>query len=155
MFSNKSIYALEAVVALAQKTGKSPVPACEIAKHHGIPHKFLQLILLKLRNQGIVLSRKGAGGGYLLRRSPNLITVGQLIRLVDGSFVQPNGFPKAMYRSSSKPGNRRACAVRILMKQVHDATVKVLDSTTVAELAQRVEVSGDGNEATPARRADF
>jgi Rrf2 family protein len=150
MFSNKSIYALEAVVALAQKEGKSPVPACEIAKHQGIPHKFLQLILLKLRNEGIVQSRKGSGGGYLLRCSPNLITVGQLIRMVDGAFVQPQGFPKAIYRSPSKPGNKRACAARILMKLVHDSTVKVLDSTTVAELAQRVEISGNGNEATPA-----
>jgi Rrf2 family protein len=152
MFSNKSIYALEAVVALArrQRDGGSPVPAGEIAKHQGIPHKFLQIILLKLRNEGIVLSRKGSGGGYLLGCSPNLITVGQLIRLVDGSFAQPVVFPKAMYRSSSRPGNKRACAVRILMKQVHDATVKVLDSITVAELAQRVEISGDGNKATPA-----
>ena len=84
MLSQKSKYALRALLVLSQEYGKGPVQVSEIATREKIPHRFLKLILLKLKNHGVLLSRKGKGGGYFLRKSPDHISFGQVLRILEG-----------------------------------------------------------------------
>ncbi|HEU5042301.1 MAG TPA: Rrf2 family transcriptional regulator, partial [Gemmatimonadales bacterium] len=84
MLSKKAKYAIKALLALAEHEGEEPVRIVDLARDQQIPAKFLELILLDLRNQGILRSRKGKGGGYLLARDPRDIYLGQIIRMLDG-----------------------------------------------------------------------
>lgn len=85
MLSKKAKYAIKALLALAEHEGEEPVRIVDLAREQPIPAKFLELILLDLRNQGILQSRKGKGGGYLLARDPRDIYLGQLGPLPAGS----------------------------------------------------------------------
>ena len=84
MLSKRAKYALKALLALTEHKGDEPVRIADLAARERIPPKFLELILLDLRNQGMVQSRKGKRGGYLLARDPSRIPVGQVVRLFDG-----------------------------------------------------------------------
>jgi len=84
MLSKKSKYALKALMVLAKEYGQGPVLISDVAQRAGIPRKFLELILLELKNQGILQSKKGKGGGYFLAREPRAISVGHIIRILDG-----------------------------------------------------------------------
>src|SRR5437879_855620 len=70
MISHKAKYALKAMIVLAKEYGQGPVLISDVARREGIPRKFLELILLELRNQGVLHSKKGKGGGYFLARHP-------------------------------------------------------------------------------------
>lgn len=84
MISKKAKYALKALKVLTQYEGQGPVLISRIAEEENIPKKFLEAILLELRNHGILFSRKGKGGGYKLRVSPDKISFAQVIRIIDG-----------------------------------------------------------------------
>src|SRR5436190_17745465 len=83
--SVKGEYALQAIFDLASQKPGEPVRIADIAKRQKIPQKFLELILAGLKQGGFVESRRGAEGGYLLARAPESITVGELLRFVEGS----------------------------------------------------------------------
>lgn len=85
--SKKAHYALRAVVGIARSPLPRPVPIQGLAESEGIPLKFLEQILLALRNGGILESKRGVGGGYLLARPADRITVGEVLRQIDGPFV--------------------------------------------------------------------
>ena len=85
MLSNKTKYALKALQVLAKEYGQGPVLISEIARRETIPPKFLELILLELKNQGILQSKKGKGGGYFLSRTPQSVSMGQIVRIMEGS----------------------------------------------------------------------
>src|SRR5690349_13167166 len=82
--SRKARYALRALYALAAGEGGGPVLIADLAEREHIPRKFLEAILLELKNAGILQSKKGKGGGYTLGKRPDEITVGQVIRVIDG-----------------------------------------------------------------------
>ena len=84
MLSKKSKYALKALIVLAKEYGQGPVLISDIAQREDIPRKFLELILLELKNQGILQSKKGKGGGYFLGRPPHQVSVGHVIRVLEG-----------------------------------------------------------------------
>ena len=84
MLSKKAKYAIKALLALADSNGDEPVRIADLARAEQIPPKFLELILLGLKNQGLLQSRKGKGGGYLLARDPAEIYLGQVVRMFDG-----------------------------------------------------------------------
>ena len=84
MLSKRAKYALKALIALASEPPGEPVRIADLAQRERIPQKFLEMILLDLRNRGILQSRKGKGGGYYLGQDPETIYVGQLIRQFDG-----------------------------------------------------------------------
>src|SRR5205807_10201576 len=95
MLSHKSKYALKAMIVLAKEYGQGPVLIADIAQREEIPRMFLELILLELRNRGILHSKKGKGGGYFLGRSPQKITLGEILRDLEGPLAprmcQPDG----------------------------------------------------------------
>jgi len=83
--SQKAQYVLRALFELAKHHGKEPISASEIARTQAIPQRFLELILQNLRSEGLIASRRGVGGGYILAVDPQEITVADIVRLVDGS----------------------------------------------------------------------
>ena len=118
--SVKGEYALLAIFDLAMQPGAEPVKIADIARRQKIPQKFLELILASLKQGGFVESRRGAEGGYRLARAAEQITVGQVLRFVDGK----------TRRSGKGPFHE-------LWKRVDDSFADIVDHTTFAEMARR------------------
>lgn len=138
--SKKCKYALLALQALARAQGEGPVLISEIARRENIPPKFLEGILLELRNQGILQSKKGKGGGYHLRKAAAEITLGEVIRAFDGPLApQPCATESARSVKCDECADDATCGLRTVMKEVRDATAHVLDGTTIADLLKRVD----------------
>lgn len=123
--SVKGDYALHAIFDLAQQKLGEPIKIADIAKRQKIPQKFLELILAGLKQGGFVESRRGAEGGYLLARPPEAITVGQVVRYVEGA-------------KSTKPARKQTAADPFVdtWRKVDQAVSDVIDQTTFAELVR-------------------
>jgi Rrf2 family protein len=135
MLSQKAKYGLKALLALARQTGSDPLLVADLARQESIPQKFLELILLQLRNQGLLQSRKGRGGGYLLLQPAEAITLGRVIRILDGPLAPVPCASVTAYRKCRDCADEETCGVRLVMKQVRDATAGILDHTTLADVA--------------------
>jgi Rrf2 family protein len=139
MLSAKAKYGLKALLRLAKDYGRGPWLIADLAAEEGIPKKFLELILLELKQQGVLQSKKGKGGGYLLARRPDEISVGAVLRILDGSLAPVSCVGHEGYRPCDECKNPGACSIRLIMTEVHDATTGILDSTTLDQLARRGE----------------
>ena len=137
MLSRKAKYGLKALLALARAHPGPPLLISTIAQRESIPQKFLELILLQLRNRGIVHSKKGKGGGYSLLRSPEEITYGEVIRILDGPLAPVPCASVTAYVKCSDCEDERTCGVRSVMKRVRDATAAILDRTTLADVVRQ------------------
>jgi len=142
MLSKKSKYAIKALLALADRDGDGPVRIADLAREEQIPKKFLESILLALRNHGLLQSRKGQGGGYLLAREPGKIFLGQVIRLFDGPLAPVPCASQTAYVPCDDCEDEARCGVRLAMKDVRDATARILDQTSLATLRRRIARSG-------------
>jgi Rrf2 family protein len=147
MLSQKSKYALKAMVVLAREHGHGPLLISDIAARERIPRRFLELILLELKNGGVLHSRKGKGGGYLLSKSPGNITVGQVLRILEGPLAPLPCVSRTAYQKCEECVDERTCGVRILMKDVRDATAAILDSTTLDDVLRRSQAAATGRES--------
>lgn len=123
--SVKGEYALHAIFDLALQQSTEPIKIADIAKRQRIPQKFLELILAGLKQGGFVESRRGAEGGYLLARAPNAITIGEVMRYVEGA-KSAKATPK---HNSSDP-------FADTWRKVDRAISDVIDRTTFAELVR-------------------
>lgn len=139
MLSKKADYALRALLLLARNYGRGPVLISDLAEEEKIPKKFLELILLELRNQGFLQSKKGKGGGYSLRKPPEAITFGEVIRVIDGPLAPIPCVSERAYQKCELRNNEATCAVRIVMKQVRNAIARILDNITLADALKLVE----------------
>jgi Rrf2 family protein len=139
MLSKRTKYALQALLYLADNGHRGPVLIAEIAEKQKIPRKFLELILLDLKNQGILRSKKGKGGGYLLGRAPEAIYVGQIVRLFDGPLALLPCVSVTAHRKCDECTDEETCRIRIVMKQVRDVTAEILDRTTLAAIVRPTE----------------
>ena len=142
--SRKARYALRALYALANDEGNGPVLIADLAEREHIPHKFLEVILLELRNAGILRSKKGKGGGYALARAPREVTLGQIIRVVDGPLAPIPCVSERAYVRCEECVSEESCGTRMVMKEVRDAIAKILDGTTLADVCDRVAKVGRG-----------
>ncbi len=136
MLSKKTQYALKALGYLAGKFGQGPVLISDISKQKKIPIKFLETILLELKQAGVLESKKGKGGGYYLVESPKKTTLAQAIRLVGGPIallpcVSINFYEKC------KDCDEAFCGLNKAMQITRDATLKILEKKTLAELIDR------------------
>lgn len=138
MLSRKSKYGLKALLILAQEAGNGPVLIAELASREAIPKKFLEAILLELKRHGVVQSRKGKGGGYFLRRAPAEITFGDVIRILEGPLAMVPCVSQMAYTKCAECVDEQTCGVRLAMKEVRDATAKILDHTTLVGVNTRV-----------------
>jgi Rrf2 family protein len=134
----KSKYGLRALLALAREAGTGPVLISELADRNAIPKKFLEAILLELKRHGVVQSKKGKGGGYFLRREPADITFGEVIRMLEGPLAAVPCVSQTAYMKCSECVDEQTCGVRIAMKEVRDATARILDRTTLAGINRQV-----------------
>lgn len=135
MLSKKAKYALKALFALAQDNvnGQKSMLIAEIAKQERIPKKFLEAILLDLKNDGILYSKRGKTGGYALRQTPDQISVGQVIRVIDGPLALIPCASQSAYVPCEECLDVETCAIRLTMRKVRDATAAILDNTTLAD----------------------
>jgi Rrf2 family protein len=139
--SKKTKYGLQSLIALAKKYGEGPVLIATLAKEEEIPVKFLELILLDLKNSGILESKKGPGGGYLLSRAPNKIIMGSVIRYMEGPLAPLLCASESAYRPCAECKDVEGCGTRILMREVRDAVASVLDYTTLQDVLDKVEAA--------------
>lgn len=125
--------------ALARCYGKGPVLISTLADEEVIPKKFLEQILLALKSSGLVESKKGKGGGYSLVRSPEKITVADVIRLMEGPLAPLPCASETRFRKCDECVDIETCGTRIVMRQVRDAIADILDSTTLADVIEKVD----------------
>jgi Rrf2 family protein len=135
MLTRKSKYGLKAMVQLARAHGRGPVLISELAEQERIPKKFLESILLELKRRGLVHSRKGPHGGYQLGRAPERISMGEVMRVLDGPLALVSCVSQTAYAPCEECVTERDCAVRRLFQQVRDETARILDGTTLAAAA--------------------
>jgi Rrf2 family protein len=134
MLTAKGKYGLKALMHLGAVPPGRTVQAVDIAEANNIPKKFLDAILGELRNAGIVYSRKGPGGGYVLARPPDDIQVGHVIRTLDGPLAPIACASRTAFRQCDDCKDVRACAVRLAMIKVRKAEAEVLDRMTIADM---------------------
>ncbi|HEX7902245.1 MAG TPA: Rrf2 family transcriptional regulator [Chitinophagaceae bacterium] len=133
MLSKKSQYAFKALTYLSEKFNEGPVLISEIAKKKKIPLKFLENILLELKKAGILDSKKGKGGGYFLRQSPEKIKVATVIRLINGPIAMLPCVSLYFYERC-KNCNEKYCGLHDMMIEVRDATLNIVEHRTLRDL---------------------
>ncbi|HSE40999.1 MAG TPA: Rrf2 family transcriptional regulator [Acidobacteriota bacterium] len=134
MITRKTKYSLNALMHLVRNAKHGPILISELAKKERIPKKFLELILLDLKNQGILKSKRGKGGGYSLARPPELIRVGQIIRMMEGPLAPIPCVSETAYEKCEDCMDEASCGIRKVMKEVRDASARILDNTTLFDL---------------------
>jgi Rrf2 family protein len=137
--SQKGLYALQAMMMLARHHNQGAIRIRDIAYEEELPEKFLELILLELKNARMVESVRGAKGGYRLRRAPSDIRLSEIIRLIDGPLA-PLGDAEQLRSLIDRDAAHRALYQIFL--DVRDAAAKILESTSLADIA-------DGRAAKP------
>lgn len=137
MLSKKTKYAIRALIALGDSFGKNSINISTIAEQQRIPKKFLEQILLEMRNAGFLYSKKGAGGGYSLLKDPKDINLVQVIRLTGGPISQLPCVSLNFYQKCEECKNEETCGIRDAFLNVRDATLKVLSETSIADLIEK------------------
>lgn len=143
MISKKTKYGLKALMHLARHYEQGPVLIADLARDERIPKKFLEAILLTLKNNGILHSKKGKGGGYYLGRHPRSISFGQAIRVMEGPLAPVPCVSETSYATCGECDNELTCGIRLVMKEVRDAMADILDGTSLADALQRVDDAED------------
>ncbi len=146
--SKRGEYGLRAMIDLAtQLTPRnghsaeaSVVQIKEIAERQHIPAKFLEQILLTLKNNGVLHSRMGVGGGYYLARSADEISLGHIVRVLDGPLAPIGCVSQMAYESCGCP-DEKTCGLRLVMLDVRNAISDILDNTTLADVLGRVDLA--------------
>ena len=133
MISQKAKYALRALAALARAEAKRPMLIAEIAEQQKIPKKFLEQILLDLKHRGLVMSKRGKEGGYLLLKPPHEITFGEVLRMIDGPIAPLPCLSQTAYRKCDDCLSEAECEIRHVFARVADATREVLFKSTIAD----------------------
>ena len=137
MFSTKSEYGVRVMVELARQSGEEPIPLAEIAERGGLPLAYLEHLVARLRKAGLVDSRRGSRGGYLLARSPVEITMAEVVEALEGSIAPiecisggPNG--SVVCSRETDPGH--VCTTKLLWTRVRFSIIRTLTETTLADL---------------------
>jgi Rrf2 family protein len=134
MLNKKTQYALQALMFLAEQRNYEPVLIAVIAEKKQIPLKFLENILLQLKKEGILESKKGKNGGYFLSVSPSSIPISKIIRILQGPIAMLPCVSLYFYERCQNCDEKR-CGLHDTMILVRDATLKLLDNKTVADIA--------------------
>jgi Rrf2 family protein len=133
MISQKAKYALRALVALCKAPPESSLMISEISQAQAIPKKFLEQILLELKRAGLVTSRRGRLGGYVLLKPADRITFGEVLRLIDGPIAPLPCLSKIAYRRCADCKDEASCEIRHVFSHVVKAERDVLDRITFAD----------------------
>jgi Rrf2 family protein len=144
--STKSVNAIKALVRLALATGDEPVPAREIGAFTGVPLKYLEQVMHDLRRTGLVESRRGKGGGYVLARDPSTVSFADVIDLVDGAHAGVDGARARADGSNGglgrmRGGDQAEPLVAPVWGAVRDCTRAILTAATIADAAARASAA--------------
>jgi Rrf2 family cysteine metabolism transcriptional repressor len=144
MFSTKAEYGVRVMVELARRGGGvegDPVPLTEIAEHDGLPLAYLEHLVARLRKAGLVDSRRGSRGGYMLARSPVEITMAEVVEALEGSIApieciseSSDGSIVCARETTDKAGTPHICPTKLLWTRVRFSIVRTLQETTLADL---------------------
>lgn len=137
MISKKTKYALKALIHLSREQDKGPILIGHIAREERIPQKFLEAILLDLRNAGVLGSKKGKGGGYYMLKKPAEVTMIEVMRLFDGPVALLPCVSFKYYQRCDECKDEAACGIRAAFADVRNATVEILKRYTLAELISK------------------
>jgi Rrf2 family cysteine metabolism transcriptional repressor len=154
MFSTKAEYGVRVMVELARRAGEDPVPLAEIAAHDGLPLAYLEHLVARLRKAGLVDSRRGSRGGYMLARPPEEISMAAVVEALEGSIAPIECISEASDGSivcsrESHPGH--VCPTKLLWTRVRFSIVSTLKETSLADLV--VERATPGGHPLPAPAA--
>lgn len=164
--SRRGEYATKALLYLGACSQEQGVSATEIAKRVQIPEPFLNQIMLTLKNSGLLRSRRGSRGGYVLNRPAEEISIGEVARLMDGPLAPIPCASVTAYEPCPSCPEPEACRLRMLMREVRDAVSDILDNTSLADLmrksatttaaavAEEIEISSEFIDCNPEACAD-
>lgn len=133
MISNKAKYAFRALLTIAAAPEGAALTSAEIARRHEIPHKFLEQILLDLKRAGILESRRGKSGGYIMLRPADTVTFGEVLRIFQGPLAPLSCLSRQSYRRCEDCVSEATCEIRREFARAYDASRQVLDSRTFAD----------------------
>lgn len=134
MLSQRAKYGLKALLYMADHAADKGVRGADISQSEQIPKKFLDLILLELKAEDLITSKKGKLGGYQLAQPADRISVGQVIRILDGPLAPVSCVSRTAYKPCPDCRTEAACRVRHVMGQVRDAIADILDNTSLADM---------------------
>jgi Rrf2 family cysteine metabolism transcriptional repressor len=154
--SRRSEYGLRALTDLVRSGPSATVPLATLARRNNLPPKFLEQIMATLKRGGIVETTLGARGGYTMAGDPDAVSIGRVIRLLDGALAPLTCVSLRFYGPCSCP-DEATCALRDVMLDVRDATLAILDEQSLADLAARkgrpsIDPRGIHTEALAGRR---
>lgn len=141
MLTKKGKYGLKAMADLATLAPGETAFVTEIAERNNIPKKFLDTILLELRNSGFLRSKKGPSGGYALSKPAGEIVIGQVVRALDGPLAPIRCASRSAFETCEDCSHPESCSVRLSMTEVRDAMAAVLDNMTLEQFTRRKTVS--------------
>ena len=136
MLSKKTKYGIKALTYLAKQENKTPVQIATISKSENISLKFLESILLTLRKNGFLGSKKGKGGGYYLSLEPKDIKMTAIMRVLEGPIAMVPCVSLNFYEKCDDCPDENLCAINSLMVKVRDSTLKIFRDTTLADLCK-------------------
>ncbi len=139
--SKRTQYGLKAMLALGRKYKQGPIMISTLALEETIPLKFLEAILLDLKGRGLLESKMGRKGGYQLNRPPSAVTIGSIIRVMEGPLAPLPCASETAFKACEECVDVEHCATRIIMRRVRDAISDVLDRTTLADLIKQVDTA--------------
>jgi len=139
MISKKTKYAFKALIHLAGVPSGQPVLIADLARDENIPKKFLEFILLSLRKGGLLQSRVGKGGGYSLALPANRITVGSIVRILEGDIAPVPCLSTTNYARCEECRDEATCGIRLTMADVNGALTTAMESLTLADMVERSE----------------
>jgi len=142
MWTKKGKYGLKALLHLAALPPGISALSSEIAAAHGLPAKFLEAILLELKNAGFIRSRKGKGGGYTMAMASSEIRIGEVVRALEGPLAPIACASQNFYRRCDDCPDEERCAIHMLTVDVRDAIAEVMDNTTVYDMLLRLQPTG-------------
>ncbi len=140
MLSKKTRYAIKALVVLGKNFGQPPMQISRISSEENIPKKFLEQILLDMRNSGLLFSKKGSGGGYGLVKDPSEIFLVEILRLTGGPVALLPCVSLKFYQRCEECVDENTCGVRDVFMDVRNATLKILSQTSIADVIKRENV---------------
>jgi Rrf2 family protein len=140
MLSRKTKYAINALLHLAREYGRGPLRVGDLAVENNIPQKFLEAILLELRNAGILGSKKGKSGGYYLMKRPEDVNLAQVLRLMDGAIALLPCVSLNYYERCLECRDEDVCSIREAFLEARTESVRVFESHSLRDLVTREAV---------------
>ena len=144
MITQKMKYALKALLALADEAAKprpEPLTIEEIARRSGTPKRFLEHILLEIRNAGVIASTRGRSGGYTLVKSPSEISISEMLRLIDGPIAPLACLSRRAYQRCEDCADEASCRIRKVFAEVFWSYLVIIESLTLADMLRSGQVA--------------